>query len=106
MPTGRATPRNIDEYIASFSPDVQAILEKIRFDDQAGCTARAGDNQLQNSGFHARWNFGVLRCVQEAHRILSTGEGRRKAREGDLNLRRREGQFAISAPSADTLRPN
>jgi len=30
MPTGRATPKNIDEYIASFSPETQAILEKIR----------------------------------------------------------------------------
>jgi uncharacterized protein YdhG (YjbR/CyaY superfamily) len=30
MPTGRATPRNMDEYIATFSPEVQAILEKIR----------------------------------------------------------------------------
>jgi len=30
MPTGRATPKNIDEYIASFSPEVQAILERIR----------------------------------------------------------------------------
>ena len=30
MPTGRATPKNIDEYIARFSPEVQAILEKIR----------------------------------------------------------------------------
>lgn len=30
MPTGRATPKNINEYIASFSPDVQVILEKIR----------------------------------------------------------------------------
>jgi uncharacterized protein YdhG (YjbR/CyaY superfamily) len=30
MPTGRAKPQNIDEYIASFSPEVQAILEKIR----------------------------------------------------------------------------
>ena len=30
MPAGRATPTNIDEYIASFSPDVQAILEQIR----------------------------------------------------------------------------
>lgn len=30
MPTGRAKPSNIDEYIASFSPDVQTILEKIR----------------------------------------------------------------------------
>ena len=30
MPTRRATPRNIDEYIASFSPEVQAVLEKIR----------------------------------------------------------------------------
>src|ERR1700688_2356714 len=30
MPTGRATPKNIDEYIASFSPEVQAILKEIR----------------------------------------------------------------------------
>ncbi len=31
MPTGQAaTPKNIDEYIASFSPEVQAILERIR----------------------------------------------------------------------------
>ncbi len=30
MPTGRATPKGIDEYVASFPPEVQAILEKIR----------------------------------------------------------------------------
>ena len=30
MPIGRATPNSIDEYIALFSPDVQAILERIR----------------------------------------------------------------------------
>jgi len=30
MPTSRARPKNIDEYIESFSPEVQAILEKIR----------------------------------------------------------------------------
>lgn len=30
MPTGRATPKNIDEYIAPFSPEVRAILKKIR----------------------------------------------------------------------------
>ena len=30
MPTVRAAPENIDEYIASFSPQVQAILEGIR----------------------------------------------------------------------------
>ena len=30
MPTRRATPQNIDEYIASFSPEVQPILERIR----------------------------------------------------------------------------
>ncbi|MBI5649060.1 MAG: DUF1801 domain-containing protein [Chloroflexi bacterium] len=30
MQTGQATPKNIDEYIAGFSPEVQAILEKIR----------------------------------------------------------------------------
>lgn len=30
MATGRVTPQSIDEYIAAFSPEVQAILEKIR----------------------------------------------------------------------------
>jgi uncharacterized protein YdhG (YjbR/CyaY superfamily) len=30
MANARARPKNIDEYIASFSPEVQAILEKIR----------------------------------------------------------------------------
>jgi uncharacterized protein YdhG (YjbR/CyaY superfamily) len=30
MPTVRATPKSIDKYIASFSPEIQAILEKIR----------------------------------------------------------------------------
>jgi uncharacterized protein YdhG (YjbR/CyaY superfamily) len=30
MPVSRPTPRNIDEYIASFTPEVQTILEKIR----------------------------------------------------------------------------
>jgi hypothetical protein len=29
MPTVRAAPRSIDEYTTSFSPEVQAILEKI-----------------------------------------------------------------------------
>src|SRR5580692_7628296 len=30
MPTRRVTPNDIDEYIAWFSPEVRAILEKIR----------------------------------------------------------------------------
>jgi len=30
MATGRATPENIDQYIAAFSPEVQAILRQIR----------------------------------------------------------------------------
>ena len=30
MATGRAKPKNIDEYIAAFSPEVQTILERIR----------------------------------------------------------------------------
>lgn len=30
MKTGQTAPRNIDEYIAGFPPDIQEILEKIR----------------------------------------------------------------------------
>jgi uncharacterized protein YdhG (YjbR/CyaY superfamily) len=30
LPTSRATPKSIDDYIAAFSPDVRLILERIR----------------------------------------------------------------------------
>jgi len=30
MATGRTPPRSIDEYIATFSPDVRSILERVR----------------------------------------------------------------------------
>ena len=30
MATARTTPKSIDEYIAAFSPEVQAILERVR----------------------------------------------------------------------------
>jgi uncharacterized protein YdhG (YjbR/CyaY superfamily) len=30
MAAGRATPKNIDEYIAAFPPDMQTLLERIR----------------------------------------------------------------------------
>ena len=30
MATDQATPKDIDEYIAEFSPEVQEILQKIR----------------------------------------------------------------------------
>jgi uncharacterized protein YdhG (YjbR/CyaY superfamily) len=30
METAKATPKSIDEYIAAFSPEIQAILQKIR----------------------------------------------------------------------------
>jgi uncharacterized protein YdhG (YjbR/CyaY superfamily) len=30
MTTGRTAPKSIDEYIAAFSPEVQAILERVR----------------------------------------------------------------------------
>ena len=30
MKTDKATPKNIDEYIVGFSPDIQGILQKIR----------------------------------------------------------------------------
>ncbi len=30
MPTSQPTPASIDEYIASFSPDIQVVLKKIR----------------------------------------------------------------------------
>ena len=31
MAPGRTAPKSIDEYIAAFSPEVQAVLERVRF---------------------------------------------------------------------------
>lgn len=30
MASGRLTPKSVDEYISSFSPEIQAVLEKVR----------------------------------------------------------------------------
>lgn len=57
MPTGRATPRNIDEYIASFSPEVQAILEKIRL--TIG-NAAPGAREMISYRMPAFWLNGIL----------------------------------------------
>jgi len=57
MPTGRAKPKNIDEYIASFSPDVQAILEKIRSTIQ---DAAPGAQETISYRIPAFWLNGIL----------------------------------------------
>jgi uncharacterized protein YdhG (YjbR/CyaY superfamily) len=107
MPTGRATPRNIDEYIASFSPDVQAILEKIRSTIRQAAPDAQRTISYKIPAFTLDGILVYFAAFKKHIGFYPPVRGDAKlAREGDLNLRRREGQFAISAPSADNLRAN
>jgi uncharacterized protein YdhG (YjbR/CyaY superfamily) len=51
MPTSRIRPANINEYIASFSPDVQSILERIRLTIRQAAPGAPGSNRLQHAAF-------------------------------------------------------
>jgi uncharacterized protein YdhG (YjbR/CyaY superfamily) len=57
MPTNRAMPKTIDEYISAFSPDVQATLQRIR---QVVRTAAPDSEEAISYGIPAFKLNGVL----------------------------------------------
>lgn len=57
MPARRAKPKNIDEYVESYSPEVQAILEKIRSTIR---DAAPGALEKISYGIPAFWLNGIL----------------------------------------------
>ena len=57
MPSGRAKPKNIDEYIAPFSFEVRMILEKIRSTIR---DAAPGAQERISYGIPAFWLNGIL----------------------------------------------
>ena len=106
MPTSRAPHANIDEYIESFSPDVQAILEKIRLTIRNAAPAAEETISYRMPAFRLNGILVYFAALQEAHRTLSTSPGRCKVGEGNLTLCRTEGQSSISTRSADSVRPH
>ena len=57
MPGGRAKPKNMDEYIARFSPEVRTILEKVRSTIRDAAPAA---QEIISYGIPAFWLNGVL----------------------------------------------
>jgi uncharacterized protein YdhG (YjbR/CyaY superfamily) len=50
MKAERPAPQSVDDYIAGFPPEVQAVLQRVR-SDQEGRTERHRENQLQIPDF-------------------------------------------------------
>ena len=76
MKNQRLQPKNIDEYIASFSPEVQAILEKIRLTIKKAAPKAEEKISYQIPTFDSDGQSRPFRRFQEPHRILPPGEGR------------------------------
>ena len=106
MPTRRATPKNIDEYIASFSPEVQAILEKIRLTIRNAAPGAQETISYKIPAFRLNRILVYFAAFKNHIGLYPPVKGDASLDEGDLSLRREEGQPAISTRSADSLRPN
>ena len=75
MAMSRPAPATVDAYISGFSPDVQAILERIR-DVVRGAAPDAEETiSYQDAGVQPVRHPGLLRRLQEAHRALSPDQG-------------------------------
>jgi hypothetical protein len=107
MPTGRATPpKNIDEYIASFSPEVRAILEKIRLTIRTAAPDAQETISYKMPTFTLNGTLVHFAAFKKHIGLYPPVRGDAKLREGALNLRGREGQPAISTRSVYSLRIN
>jgi uncharacterized protein YdhG (YjbR/CyaY superfamily) len=71
-----ATPKTIDEYIAAFPPEVREILEKIRFTIRSAAPDAEETISYQMPTFKLNGNLVHFAAFQEAHRVLSTSQGR------------------------------
>src|ERR1035438_6293455 len=69
MASGRAKPKDIDDYIASFSPEVQAILEKILFGIQS-----SQDVKLSNIARSLQEEIPLIRTEKRLSRNLKSAE--------------------------------
>ena len=91
MPVSRETPKNIDEYIASFSPDVQVIFDKIRSTIRQAAPDAQETISYRIPAFTLHGILVYFAAFKKHIGFYPPVGGRRKAREGNLNLSRREG---------------
>ena len=100
MPTPRAAPRNIDEYIALVfaGRPLQAILERIRLTIRE---TAPGAQEVISYKIPAFTQEGILvyfaAFKKHIGAVCPLDKGRRKAGESHCSLCRRKGQPAVSA---------
>ena len=78
MKNHRSPPRNIDEYIASFSPEIQSILEKIRLTMREGAPEADEKISYQIPTFALMGNLIHFTGFQAAYRAYPPVKGDEK----------------------------
>jgi hypothetical protein len=104
MRLNQSLPVNIDEYIASFQPDIQAILTKIRSTIRNAAPAAEEVISYRMPAFKLNGILVYFAAFKKHIGLYPPVRGERKAAEGHRALRRGEGQLAISTRSADSVR--
>jgi uncharacterized protein YdhG (YjbR/CyaY superfamily) len=74
MPTQK-TPRTVDDYIATFAPNIQIILQKIRQTVKAAAPDAEETISYRIPAF--KLNGMLRRGIQEAHWRISSGSRKR-----------------------------
>jgi hypothetical protein len=94
----------IDEYIKTFPPDVRKILERLRHTIRKAVPEAEEVIKLSDARIQTERQLGLLRCVQEAYRILSDSQWGCSLQERALRLRDITRHSTISARQADPVR--
>ena len=74
--TDRSAPKNIDEYIAAFSPEVQSILEKIRSTIRQAAPEAKEKISYKMPAFTLDGDLIYFAAFKKHIGILSAGAGR------------------------------
>ena len=107
MKAKRATPKSIDDYVATFPNEVQETLGMVRASIRKAAPKAEEAISYQIPAFKLNGRYHHLRSrVQEAHRPLSFAQGGCGIQGGDSALSLRQGLSAIAVGRADSFRPD
>ena len=71
MATTPPAPTNVDDYIAAFAPEVQAVLQKLRQAVRKAAPDATEVISYRMPALKQPWGAGLLCGLQAPHRLLS-----------------------------------
>jgi hypothetical protein len=104
MATDGATPQSIEEYIAAFSPEVQAILERIRLTIAKAAPGAQQTISYRIPTFALSGALVYFAAFKKHIGFYPPVTGDAGLRKGSCALRRRERQSEVPTRSADPIR--